>query len=76
MTIGFTSVAAGAPLIKDHAYTVAGVFRNTSGVVTSILLYNPWGSDGAGIDWNDDGYVSVTPEQLFGSTGDFRWGKV
>jgi hypothetical protein len=78
VTIGFAggSIAAGAPLINSHMYTVISVTRNSSGVVTSIRLYNPWGVDGAGNDGSNDGLVTVTPAQLFGSTGRVNWGRV
>src|SRR5262249_2322723 len=70
-TVGFAggSIAAGAPLINRHMYTVMFVARDVSGNVTSITLRNPWGFDGAGNDGNpNDGLVTVTPAQLFGST--------
>ena len=48
-------------------YTVMYVTCDSSGVVTSITLRNPWGYDGAGNDSNPyDGLVTVTPDQLFG----------
>jgi hypothetical protein len=79
VTIGFAggSIAAGAPLVNNHMYTVWSVTRNSAGVVTSITLRNPWGFDGAGSDGNtNDGFVTVTPAQLFGSTGRVNWGRV
>jgi hypothetical protein len=79
VTIGFAggSIAAGAPLINTHMYTVMEVIRDASNVVTSILLRNPWGYDGAGADGDtSDGLVAVTPGQLFGSTGRVNWGHV
>jgi len=78
VTVGFAggSVAAGSPLINSHMYTVWSMTRNSSGVVTSITLRNPWAVDGAGNDGNNDGLVTVTPAQLFGSTGRVNWGRV
>lgn len=78
VTIGFAggSIASGAPLVNSHMYTVVSVTRNAAGVVTSIRLRNPWGTDGAGNDGSNDGYVTVTPAQLFGSTGRVNWGRV
>ena len=79
VTVGFAggSIASGAPLVNSHMYTVMYVTRNSSGVVTSITLRNPWGVDGAGNDSNPyDGLVTVTPGQLFGSTGRVNWGYV
>lgn len=79
VTIGFAGgrIAAGAPLINNHMYTVYSVRRNSAGVVTSITLRNPWGYDGAGNDGNtSDGFVTVTPYQLFYSTGRIDWGRV
>ena len=53
-----------------HAYAVAGVVKNASGVITGIRLYNPWGIDGGGNGYSDsdpnDGIVTFTPQALFG----------
>ena len=78
VTIGFAggSVAAGSPLVNNHMYTVWSVTRNSAGVVTSITLRNPWGTDGGGNDGVNDGLITVTPAQLFGSTGRVNWGRV
>ncbi len=76
VTVGFHTVASGCPCIGSHQYTVAWVTRNSFGTVVSITLRNPWGVDGAGSDGNDDGYVTVTPAQIFGSTGRVNWGRV
>ncbi len=65
VTIGIYS-APGLPLITSHMYSVASVTRNSSGVVTSITLRNPWGIDGIVKDSNpNDGLVTLTPAQLF-----------
>ena len=77
VTFAGGSITTGAPLINYHSYTVMYVTHNSSGVVTSITLRNPWGYDGAGSDSNPyDGLVTVTPGQLFGSTGRVGWGYV
>lgn len=78
VTVGFAggSVSSGSPLINNHMYTVWSVTRNAAGQVVSIRLRNPWGTDGAGNDGNNDGFVTVTPAQLFGSTGRVNWGRV
>ena len=81
VTIGFTgngkkAVAGGAPLIMDHQYTVASIVRNSAGVITRIILRNPWGTDGAGNDGANDGLVSVTPAQLYAQSGAVNWGRV
>ena len=77
LTFAGGSIAAGAPLINGHMYTVYAVNRDWRGVVTSIVLRNPWGVDGIGNDGNpNDGFVTVTAGQLFGSTGRVNWGRV
>lgn len=81
VTIGFlgerTPGVGTAPLVMGHMYTVARVIRNASGVVTSIVLRNPWGIDGAGSDSNtSDGLVAVTAAQLLQYTGQVNWGRV
>lgn len=84
VTLGFIpdskrSVAdPGDPLILGHAYTLVAVLRNSAGVVTSIVLRNPWGYDGAVSNDADknDGLVTLTPAQIFKYTGAVSWGKV
>lgn len=81
VTIGFlrerTTGAGTAPLIMGHMYTVAQVVRNGSGVVTSIVLRNPWGVDGTGSDADpSDGLVTVSAAQLLQYTGQVNWGRV
>lgn len=81
VTIGFLYArvhgGGNAPLIMSHMYTVARVLRDPSGVVTSIVLRNPWGIDGAGSDGDtSDGLVTVTPAQLLQYVGQVNWGRV
>lgn len=54
-----TVIAAGVPLIGNHAYVLVSV--NPDG---SLAFYNPWGFDGAGDGSNpDDGIVTLTQSQ-------------
>jgi Calpain family cysteine protease/RTX calcium-binding nonapeptide repeat (4 copies) len=78
LSIGFSgdAAAAGAPLIMHHAYTVVSVTRDMLDNIISIELRNPWGHDGAGNDGRDDGFVSVTPKQLYAQTATLGWGRV
>lgn len=83
VTVGFVDSRYGkylpGGLINNHMYTVASVARNSSGVVTSITLRNPWGIDtdnGSGNDGNNDGYVTVTPAQLYALQGRVNYGRV
>lgn len=81
VTIGFLGLKPGSgavPLVMGHMYMVSSVVRNASGVVTSVVLRNPWGVDGGGSrDANpNDGLVTVTPAQLFRCTGAVNWGRV
>lgn len=79
VTIGFNGgvIPATTPLINFHMYTVTSVARNAAGAVTTITLRNPWGRDGAGNDANpNDGFVVVTPTQLFALVGRVNWGRV
>lgn len=76
-TVGFDSVPAGVPLVSGHQYAVAWVTLDTYGAVSSITLYNPWSTDGGGNkDGSDDGFVTVTPAQIFSCAGDVEWGSV
>ena len=62
-----TTVVAGASLIADHAYTVDSVVYDNNGNAIGLTLRNPWGVDGIGNDGNNDGYVTITAAQLYGS---------
>jgi hypothetical protein len=59
-TICTGSVPVGSPLVASHCYSVTSVIRNSSGVVTSIIVRNPWGADNTG----GNPYVVLTPAQL------------
>ena len=80
VTIGFTGLKAGptgAPVILNHMYTVMSFVRDAAGVITSITLRNPWGTDGVANSSNpNDGLVTVTPQQLFAYIGRVNWGRV
>jgi hypothetical protein len=78
VTIGFVgSLVGGVPLVPNHMYTVASVTRNSAGVVTAITLRNPWATDGANTgDGRNDGYVTLTPAQIFAQGGRVNWGRV
>ncbi|NUQ62875.1 MAG: hypothetical protein HUU20_10320 [Pirellulales bacterium] len=82
VTVGFSGsskgAAAGDPLVLGHSYTLIAVNRNSAGVVTSVVLRNPWGTDGGGsTDANPyDGLVTVTPAQILKYAGNIGWGRV
>jgi hypothetical protein len=68
VTIGINTPAAGAPLIGDHAYEVVATVTDPTTHGTDVELRNPWGVDGVANSTNpNDGYVIVTPAQLFAS---------
>ena len=58
------SIAAGVPLLADHAYVVDRVNLGSNGKPVSVRLRNPWGIDGIGKDGADDGYVTLTATQV------------
>ena len=81
VTIGFVDGRYGdtvgtLPIVNNHMYTVAGFTKSANGTITAIKLRNPWGVDGRGNDGSNDGYVTVTPAQLFGVRAYANWGKV
>lgn len=76
VTIAFVGGTRPANIIMGHQYTVARFNRTSSGTITSIVLRNPWGTDGGGSDNADDGYVTVTPVQLKNMRGMVNWGRV
>jgi hypothetical protein len=67
VTFGVQTPAAGAPLLPDHAYTVESVVTDSNNNLIGLKLRNPWGVDGAGNDGNDDGIVTLTPDQAYDS---------
>jgi hypothetical protein len=67
VTLAIDAAGLGAPVVEDHAYSVIGVETDAQGTATSLLLRNPWGSDGAGSVGADDGYVRLTAAQAFAS---------
>lgn len=51
-----------------HAYTLWRVNRDDAGTVTTIVLRNPWATDGnfnGYSDGTDDGIVTMTPAQIW-----------
>ncbi|MFO0844627.1 MAG: C2 family cysteine protease [Gemmataceae bacterium] len=72
---GIATVPTGTHLVANHAYTVIRV-NYENGTATSVTLRNPWAKDGAGNDDGaDDGYVTVTGDQLFQCGGGrVQWG--
>lgn len=81
VTIGFLGFMPGAsnvPLVMGHMYMISSFVRNGSGVITGVVVRNPWGVDGGGShDSNtSDGLVTVTPAQLFACNGAVNWGRV
>jgi hypothetical protein len=59
------TIQDGAPLIADHAYMLDAVTVDQNGNPVSVRLRNPWGVDGAGNDGDNDGYVTLTIQQVF-----------
>lgn len=70
VTMAFWEPPADVPLIGQHAYMVDRVNLDSNGNVTSVVVRNPWGTDGAGDDGKDDGYVTLTASML-NRTGDW-----
>jgi hypothetical protein len=55
-----STIAAGAPLIAAHAYSVFAVTKDAAGTVW-VTLRNPWGIDGVTWDNNSwDGILTMT----------------
>jgi hypothetical protein len=62
----------GSPLLlADHQYIILGYNVDGSGVVTDVILRNPWGIDGGIGPSGDpnDGIINITTADLFASTG-------
>jgi len=71
VTLAINTPTHGAPVVGSHAYQVVSVDTDANGNRT-VTLRNPWGVDGAGNDGKNDGYVTLTSVQAFGST----WGGI
>jgi Ca2+-binding RTX toxin-like protein len=84
ITFDFTgSILWGAniPLIRNHSYVLNNLVLNDFGHIQSVKLYNPWGFDGlgrdeTGHDGTDDGFVTLTLDQLFNQNGVMNWGHI
>lgn len=76
VTVSFVGGAANGPVVLSHAYTVASIIQGAAGMITGIVLRNPWGFDGGSqTDSNQfDGLVTLTPAQLFQYRGRVSWG--
>lgn len=61
-----------------HAYTLWNVIRDNNGRVTGLQFRNPWGTDGTFGGWDDghdDGFVTLTPDRVYGDDGGrVNWG--
>lgn len=75
-TLAAMSGPANGPLVLAHAYTLWSFVKNQSGGIIGIIVRNPWGVDGGSqTDSNPfDGYVTLTPNELFQYGGIVWWG--
>jgi hypothetical protein len=64
ITLGTKSNVGALPVTGGHAYIVDAVAKDTLGNVTSIRLRNPWGVDDAAGFGANDGFITLTPQQL------------
>jgi hypothetical protein len=66
--VSFVTKNNAPVLVGLHVYMVDRLITDAAGV-TSVVLRNPWGSDGRTVDNNfdgtDDGYVTLRADQLF-----------
>jgi calpain family cysteine protease/hemolysin type calcium-binding protein len=67
VTAGTLSVPSGTPLVANHAYSVVAVTTDANGDLTGLELRNPWGIVGISGYAGNNGYVTITPAQAFGS---------
>lgn len=68
VTYAVATPAANSNLIEYHAYTVDSVGLDANGQVVTLRLRNPWGVDGYTTrDGANDGYVTITAQQAYGS---------
>ena len=69
---------SGPDLIQGHVYAVDHVNFDSSGNATGVVLRNPWGTDrnGPATDGVDDGYITVSANDVFWSTLIAHFGNV
>ncbi len=66
-----------AQLVGNHAYSVMNFIRNGEGVITHVILRNPWGIDGGSqSDGSNDGLVAVSAADLFAVAFAYSSGRV
>jgi hypothetical protein len=81
------SIAFNGPEGGNHAFTIERFIRNAAGIVTDIVLRNPWGEEDGINRFNafafanpgasaNDGVFTVTVSQLYNSGGWVRTGQV
>jgi Ca2+-binding RTX toxin-like protein len=61
---------SGPDLIGGHVYAVDHVNFNSGGMATSVVLRNPWATDrnGPSTDGADDGFITVSANDIYWST--------
>jgi Ca2+-binding RTX toxin-like protein len=67
VTLSTPPAVIGPNLVSLHVYAVDHVVFGPTGSADSIVLRNPWGTDrnGASGDGNDDGFVTVSANDIF-----------
>jgi hypothetical protein len=69
-----TGATSGGAILEDsHVYTIDHV-NIINGNVASVVVRNPWGTDGHGGDSTDDGYVTLSLGQAMLAFGSFTYG--
>ena len=59
------TITQNAPLIPSHVYSVLSINLDSLNNPISVIVYNPWGVDGIGLDGNpSDGIVTLSWPQL------------
>lgn len=64
VTFGTNHNTSAGPIIGGHAYVVDEIYINQRGTPAGAKLRNPWSSDGAGIDQRNDGYITLSADQI------------
>lgn len=64
VTFGTNHNTSAGPIIGGHAYVVDEIYTNQRGTPTGAKLRNPWSSDGAGSDQRNDGYITLSADQI------------
>ena len=74
VTMGTLKTPTTTLIVGSHAYSIAKIETDANGTPATVTLRNPWGRDGGtGNDGSNDGYITVSTRDAFGSAIGFSY---